>query len=243
MENINPTKSRNRRAGFYLWVLGAPVFMIGMISAASVIGLFIVPAFGPATVFVQVCLGLLLPFAIIGGAVGIYRGLTLPKDNEIAYQVGEVMRQSLASDPRYTYIRNVSRRNLGYIDAVLVGPPGALVFRVVDYAGTWRNERAEWRRVNPKNNKLQAAPDNPTREAARDVYALRKYLQKRNLDKVPVYGVVVFHNRDAVLQGDGSVVPITHTHRLFEILKRNYLAEERLKNPQIRATVDAIIDG
>ena len=130
---------------------------------------------------------------------------------------------------------------MGYIDAVLVGPPGVLVLRTMPDAGEWINERIEWK-IRTKSGKLRNAPSNPTRECARDVYALRKFLANNNLAKIPVYGVVVFANERVKLSGQGPVIPIAEKHTLYQILSRDYLAEgERIKNPQIRATVDTLI--
>lgn len=239
MQNINPTKNRNRRANFYMFVSGIPVLLGGCIGFASAALLTQLPIFAGASGIVAIILIIASFFAVIIGGVSLYRALTLAHDNERAYEVGEILAQSLGSDPRYRFVRNVSRRSLGYIDAVLVGPPGALVFRVVDYPGTWRNERAEWKEL--RNGKLRPSRTNPSREVARDVYALRKFLGKRRLDKVPVYGVIVFTDPSVTLQGQGQVVPITKTNRLYEIISRDYLKEERINKPQIEATVDAII--
>ncbi|NJL93692.1 MAG: NERD domain-containing protein [Anaerolineae bacterium] len=241
MQNINPTKHRNRRAIFYLSILGVPLVLLGCVALASIAMLSQLPLFGSLTLVVQGVLLLLAGGGFVVGAVSTYRGITLAHDNELAFRVGEVLGQSIGGDPRYRFIRNVSRRGLGYIDAVLVGPPGALVFRVLDVEGTWRNEHAEWKVM--RNGKFRPAPINPSRECARDVYALRKFLKKRKLEKIPVYGVVVFTNLEMTLQGQGQVVPITKPNRLFEVISRDYLTEERIKLPQIEAAVDAIIDG
>lgn len=244
MQNINPTNSRNRRALLYLSIIGLPLTIGGCIAATSIVLLTQLPVLGNFNTVGILCLGIFCLVAFIVGPIYTYRGLTLAKDNQLAYEVGEVLSQSLGSDSRYTYIRNVSRRNLGYMDAVLVGPPGALVFRIVDYQGLWRNELAEWKYQNPKNGKIVPANINPTRECARDVYVLRKYLAKRKLDKVPVYGIVVFHDgTNLTLQASGPVIPITKTHRLYEVMSRDYLQKERINISQIEATVDAIIDG
>jgi hypothetical protein len=134
-------------------------------------------------------------------------------------------------------------RGLGYIDAVLVGPPGVLVFRTVDYKGSWINERVEWRNQK-KGGNLREASTNPTRECARDVYALRKYLAKLNLERVPVYGIVVFTaERNLVdLKADAPLIPVAEKHTLFHVMKQDYLAEERINSPAIRATVNALIE-
>ncbi len=240
MQNINPSKNVNRRGRFYL-LMGLFLFLGGLISSAMGFLFFFLPLLGtslsnPA----GICLNVLgVPMTIVG-AIFMFRGLTLKKDNNLAYEVGEAMRSFLGSDSRYTFIRNISHRQLGYIDAVLIGPPGALVFRTVEYTGEWLNERAEWRLVN-KRGKLRSASTNPTRECAHDVYALRKYLAKARLNKIPVYGVVVFTNQNVKLRGNGSVIPISETHNLYQILSRDYLREERINSPQIRSTVDAII--
>ena len=240
MQNINPTKNRSRRALFYLSVLGFPLFVAGWVALLSIALLSQFPAFGQYSTLGMVCFGILGIPSIIGGGIAIYRGLILTRDNELALQIGEELKPYL--DERYTFIRNVSRRKLGYIDAVLVGPPGALVFRTVDYTGTWRNELSEWK-VKDKNGDIKSAPSNPSRECARDVYALRKYLGKRKLNDVPVYGIVVFHSQQLTLQAAGAVVPITETHRMAEILKRDYLADDRRIDAQLaRETITAITE-
>ncbi len=244
MQNLNPTNSRNRRALFYLAFLGLPLTFGACIGLASIVLLTQLPVLGDFNMLGIICLGILSFIGIIVGPISIYRGFTLEHDNQLAFQVGEMLAQSFGSDPRYKFVRNVSRRNLGYLDAVLVGPPGALVFRIVDYQGMWRNEMTEWKYQNPKNGKIVPARINPTRECARDVYALRKYLKRRGLDKVPVYGIVVFHpGQNLVLQASGPIIPITKTERLYEVMTRDYLKVERINISQIEATVDAIIDG
>jgi len=243
MQNINPTSIQNRRTLYYRWVYGAPVIAISLLGLAMAALTSQLPLFGGINTIMMIGLIFFSVIAFILGVGFFYRSFTLTHDNEIAYTVGEILRQSIGADPRYSYIRSISRRNLGYVDAVLVGPPGALVFRVVDATGTWRNERADWKIINPRNGKFQSAPYNPSKECARDVYALRKFLSKRRLDKVPVYGVVVFTNPEAVLQAQGPVVPVTKTNRLYEIISRDYLKEERINISQIEATVDNLIEG
>ncbi|MFP4321655.1 MAG: NERD domain-containing protein [Anaerolineales bacterium] len=243
MQNINPTHTRNRRALFYLGIIGFPLFIGGLIALASVILLTQFPAFGDATIPVIILLVILGLAGLAIGGVSIYRGFTLERDNELAFQVGDELRNIL--DERYTYIRNVSRRRLGYIDAVLIGPPGALVFRIVDYNGLWRNELAEWK-TKDKRGRMRNATTNPTRECARDVYSLRQYFAKRQLENVPVYGVVVFHSPHVTLQGASPVVPISETHLLPDILTRegNYLAEEQRIDPQTaREATRALVEG
>lgn len=244
MQNINPSKNVNRRGRFYV-VMGIFVLLGGLISAALAALLFVLPLLGDALSSpVAICLVAVgIPLTLAGiGLAG--RGLTLQKDNPIAYEVGEALkRTSLGDDARYTYIRNISRRGLGYIDSVLVGPPGVLVFRTVNYTGSWLNERAEWRH-RTENGDIKNANTNPTRECARDVYALRKFLKKQNLEKVPVYGIIVFiaPPERIRLQAESPVIPVAELDTLFRIMSQNYLETERINSSIIRATVDTIID-
>lgn len=242
MQNINPTNNRNRRSRFYLWILGVPVLIGSLTACASVVLLSMFPLLGNFNTVGMACLMILAVLGLIGGGIATYRGLTLEHDNALAHDVGEYLKNFLT--PQYTFIRNVSQRRLGYIDAVLIGPPGALVMRIVDYGGTWRNELAEWKIRDAKTGKVRAAPTNPSRECARDVYALRGYFAKRGLQDVPVYGLVIFHNPNMVLQGEGSVVPITKTELITDILQRDYLEVEQRISPDLaQRAVLAITEG
>jgi len=240
MQNINPSRNIARRGRYYLFI-GGVAFFGGAIAVTLGILFFFFPLWN-TLVFdaLRVLLIVAGVAALIAGIAIIIRGLTLQKDNLLAYAVGEALSQFL--DNRYTYLRNVSKRGVGYIDAVLVGPPGALVFRIVDYKGTWINERSEWRVISAKGQ-LRSAGTNPTRECVRDVLALRKFLAKRGLSQVPVYALIVFTSEFAKLSAEGPAVPICEIPTLFPILRRDYLADERIAPPTVRAAVDAIIDG
>jgi hypothetical protein len=239
MQNINPSGNITRRGRYYLFIGG-----VGFFGGAIAITLGVLFAYFP--LWDSFLFSLFQFFLLIAGVVSvvigifaIVRGLTLQKDNPLAYAVGEGLGQFL--DSRYTYLRNVSKRGVGYMDAVLLGPPGALVFRIVDYTGSWINERAEWRVVTG-DGKLRSARTNPTRECARDVYALRRHLAKRGLEKVPVYAIVVFTSPNVKLKANGPVVPICEIPTLYQIMRRDYLTDERVAPPAVRAAVNAIVD-
>ncbi len=239
MQNINPARAVSRRGRFYV-TLGALAFFAGLMTVALAVLFYFMPLWETAWFsLVRIVMGGAgVVFAVVG-AGAVVRGLTFKKDNDLAYAVGEALKQFL--DGRYTFLRNVSIRGVGYIDAVLVGPPGALVFRIVDYAGKWRNERANWYVF--RRNKMRKARTNPTRECARDVYALRKFLAKRGLGNVPVYGIVVFTSPEVQLSAEDPVIPICELRTLYPIMRRDYLKDTRIAPPTVRQTVDAIIDG
>lgn len=240
MQNINPSQNITRRGRYYLF-LGGLSFFGGAIAVALGVLFIFFPLWD--TLIFDLLQGFLFVAGVVAVLVGlgfIFRALTLQKDNPLAYAVGEGLSQFL--DERYTYLRNVSKRGVGYIDAVLVGPPGALVFRIVDYAGTWINERAEW--INQtRDGKLRPSRTNPTREVVRDVYALRKFLARRDLANVPVHAIVVFTSPNVRLSASGPVVPICEIPTLYQIMQRDYLKDERITPEMVRQTVEAIVEG
>ncbi|MCZ7541342.1 MAG: NERD domain-containing protein [Anaerolineae bacterium] len=240
MQNINPSQNITRRGRYYLF-LGGLAFFSGAIAIALGV-LFIFFPLWDSFIFdlFQILLIVVGVVALVVGLGLVYRALTLQKDNPLAYAVGEGLGQFL--DERFTYLRNVSKRRVGYIDAVLVGPPGALVFRITDYAGTWINERAEW--INQtRDGKLRGAKTNPTREVVRDVVALRRFLARRGLENVPIYAIVVFTSPNVRLSADGPVVPICEIPTLYQIMRRDYLTDDRITPQMAQQTVSAIVDG
>lgn len=240
MQNINPSRSLARRARYYLFI-GLVSFFAGAIAITLSVLFIFFPLWDTAAF--TLCQGtlFLIGLAFLGiGVAGILRTFTLQKDNPLAYAVGEGLGQFL--DNRYTYLRNVSKRGVGYVDAVLIGPPGLLVFRIVDYTGYWRNERVDWRVPTRDGKELRTAKTNPSRECVRDVYALRKFLGKHGLTNVPIYAIVVFASPNVKLEAQGPVVPICEIPTLYQIMKRDYLLDERVAPPAVRQTVDLILD-
>lgn len=240
MQNINPSRNIARRGRFYLFI-GLLAFFGGAIAVTLGVLFSFFPLWETAIFdMLQVLLIVFGIASIILGFASVVRALTLQKDNALAFAVGEALKQSL--DHRFTYLRNVSKRGVGYIDAVLVGPPGALVFRVVDHDGFWKNERSEWLTRN-RDGRLRTARINPTREVVRDVYALRKYFAKRGLPQVPVYALVVFTSPHLQLSGDGPVVPIAEIPTMYQIMGRDYLKDERVDASTVQAAVESIVEG
>jgi hypothetical protein len=170
---------------------------------------------------------------VLGGiiiliALGLaVRALTWKKDNDLARITGRVLEPIL--DDRYTFIRNVSKREIGYVDAVLVGPPGVLVFRILSQQGVFANEGPNWL-MRGKRGEWLPANINPTREAIADIRKIREFLAKRQLPNVPIYGVVVFivEPPGVQLMAKEPTVPITHLSTLYANLQRDYLAKDRI---------------
>lgn len=232
MLNTAPSRSLARRTRQLLiiaFVTGSiGVFFIAIGFVAYLILLYAVGTFAAQ---VQRGVGAFLigagSLAVLAAFGFALRSITHRRENDLAMQTGQYLQNYL--DERYRFIRNINRPSLGYIDAVLVGPPGILVFRILNSTGEFLNHGEDWVRKSNANDWMPWRV-NPTKEALVDVRAVQTYLRNQKLDDPPVYGVVVFsvgapQNR---FQTKEPIVPVAHFETLIEALKDNYLLEERL---------------
>lgn len=232
MQSLNPTRNVQRR-GRELLTIGALVIMAGIILGGLgflIMLLFSSNFFGGLVIFAGFVV------AVVGIGVMI-RGMTLRTENEIALAVDAMLKTVL--DDRYTLIRNISGRGLGYIDAVLVGPPGALAMRITDIPGIFQNEGADW--LERKGGKpFMLSNHDFTDECRNDVYALRDYLAKRQLPHVPVYGLVVFTSPNVQLSLRQPTVPVADIRTLLTVLRSDFLREDRTDATSVQAVVNAL---
>jgi Nuclease-related domain len=196
MRNLVTARALARRSRNLL-LLSILVFLAGVLTIT--IGLFMrsIPLVVPSNpnydfyITVREILVWLGGGIIIIAALMILRALTWKRENLIATQIGQILAQDLNLDDRYAYIPNLSRRTIGYVDAVLVGPPGVLVFRISERGGTFFNEGSVWMKQRDKGD-WQALRWSPTREVVEDVNKIREFLQTRNISEIPVFPVIIF---------------------------------------------------
>lgn len=246
MKNVAPSRALMRRsrqfveiafvlgaAGIFLATFGLALYAVPLTSSGSdIFGLF---DFGRAVAFFGgIALGIIALLLMA-------RALTLKKENDVANIVGQNLEQYLGE--AYTFIRNVSKRKVGYIDAVLVGPCGVLVFRTLDYKGKFMNEKAKWLKADKQGN-WKPMFTSPTQDVLVDVKNVRAYLADRNLNDIPIFGVVVFTENDpeAHLILKEPVVPATHLSSLYNRLQKNFLAKERMGEAETSAIVNLLYD-
>jgi hypothetical protein len=241
MHNVVPSRALARRSR-QLLTLALVIASIGAFIAAIGFVLFVIPLVPEGSqIFglysfargALIALGVLLFGAAVVLAV---RAATWKTDNDLAQQLAATLGAQL--DARFTLIRNVSRRELGYLDAVLVGPPGALVFRLLDDKGIFANEGADWL-VQNRRGDWSPWKMSPTRQVVADIQKMRDFLAGFNLGDVPVYGVIVFMREapEVQLMGKQPTVPLTPQSTLLANLRENYLAKDRIDAPRIAATV------
>lgn len=230
MENVAPSRALSRRSTHLLQV-GFVIVAVGFFLAILGLVLGTIQLVGQTTdlyplyiLFSNVLFGAGVILGLIGVAMAI-RAVTRRRENDLAMITGQYLGQYL--DGRYSFIRNINRSGLGYIDAVLIGPPGALVFRILDNEGGFANEGSNWL-VRNRQGEWVPFSTSPTREAVDDVQHLRQYLAKHNMSDVPVFGVVVFIKDESRVQiaEKSPVVPISHLTTLPTNLRRDYLSRE-----------------
>jgi hypothetical protein len=230
MRNTAPTRSISRRRR--QWIIFAfLIAAVGVFICTISLVLSAIPLVNPTSTAYGGYTLVLVAIAVVGGVllliaagVGI-RGLTWRAENDLAQATARVLAASL--DDRYTLVRNVNRRETGYIDAVLVGTAGALVFRILDKPGDYVNDGANWLQ-RKRSGGIDSAGINPTREAITDIRRLREFLGKNGLGDVPVYGVVVFTIEPPRIriEAQNPTVPPTVLSALLPTLRANYLASE-----------------
>lgn len=244
MENVAPSRSLTQRS--YNWLYAALLIaLLGIFLA--VVGLtlvsieLVVPSNPDYTTYVFIRNALVIfggVLVVIALAMSV-RAFTWRTDNQLAAVVGDTLAEFL--DPSYIFIRNISKFGLGYIDAVLVGPPGVLVFRVTERKGILFNEVGNWLEQADKGEWTPLSW-NPTREAIDDIKKLKEFLERRRLGEVPVYGVIVFTAEPPLIQlsHEKSVVPAVLLEELSYALSDGYFARKRIDPDTSRKIVKAL---
>jgi Nuclease-related domain len=247
MENVAPLRALSRRSrqllqfGFIVLAIGVFVTVISL--AIGTIRLL--PPSHPLYQLYTLGANILFWTGIIVLVIGIamlIRALTRRRENDLALMTGDALVQSGYFDAHYTFIRNINRSGLGYIDAVLIGTPGVLVFRILNATGAYANEGANWLKQNAKQEWMPFRI-NPTRETVEDIQSVRQYLAKNKLSDVQVFGIIVFtaEEQDVQVFEKESVVPVTLLHSLVENLGKQYLTKTDRVTPQMVVAVRRLL--
>jgi len=171
MRNEAPSRSLVRRANqvktlaLLIAAVGVFVTAVGALLAAIPFDYVGSPTYSLYAFVYNLALVVGVGLLIVALALAI-RAFTWKTDNDLAMITGRFLAQYL--DDRFDLVRNVSKREIGYVDAVLIGPPGALVFRILDDEGNFANDGVNWLRIKPNNESVPAAI-NPSREAIADI--------------------------------------------------------------------------
>lgn len=244
MQNVAPTHRLTRRSRDFL-IVAAVVFLLGASLAVAGIGLHVVSLVVPFNrgfaVYDLTRKGLLLAgfgFAFVSVLMAL-RAVTWKTDNSLAWELGERLARAL--DPEFVYIRNISRRSLGYIDAALVGKHGVLVLRITKRRGQFYNAEGDWLRRGRRGT-WRRLRWNPTRDVVADAMNVKAYLQDFQLSTVPVFAAVVFTRAapEVTFQLQAPAVPVVYAAGLINELQDSYFAQARIDAATVQRVVNLL---
>lgn len=107
---------------------------------------------------------------------------------------------------RWAYFQNISLRNSGLIDGVLVGTDGVFALSVETAQGTYRASEMEWQARNAENQWVQLLP-NPSEKIEAQAAQLADYFAASDCEGVAVLPRIAWAT-DALLMADEPTVPI-----------------------------------
>jgi hypothetical protein len=228
MQNVVPAQALSRRSRRWLYAAAGVALVAALLLVIGVLLRFVplvVPSNPSYPIYVTIY-NLLLAgggaLLLVAGAVAV-RALTWKQDNPLALSTGQALAEFV--DERFIFIRNVSKRAIGYVDAVLVGPPGVLVFRICDHRGVFYNEGNKWM-IQQDQGRWKPLSWSPTDEVIADIRKIREYLMRHQIASPQVFGVVVFLGEPpaTVVTIQNPTVPVAHLDELHDRLLGNYFA-------------------
>lgn len=228
MQNVVPGQALSRRSRRLLYG-AALVAFLAIIAAVIGTVLRFIPLVVPSNPGYERYVLVYNALLVIGGVLLItvaamcVRALTWRQDNTLALSTGEHFAAFL--DKHYIFIRNISKRDIGYVDAVLVGPPGVLVCRICDKPGVYYNEGDKWMQQRDQGE-WQTLSWSPTDEAVADIRKIRDYLESHQIQNPQVFGVVIFIEEPpaTVVTTTNPTVPVAQLAELQDRLSGNYFA-------------------
>ena len=242
MRNRAPTKKLNRRARDML-LAASLVFLVGALLIMLGIGLHIVnlavpsnPGASAYDLARKAILSLGIGLAAASFLMAL-RAISWRTDHIPARRLGVALSRHL--DDSFVFLRNISQRRLGYIDAVLISRHGVLLLRVTDRRGRFFTEGSQW--LTQRRGKWQPMRWNPTRETEAQQSRLRDFLAERGIEGAAVDAAIIFMGEAPQVQLSVREpdLPVLHASQLYARLKRVYLTETR----QTAATVQQIVDA
>ena len=244
MQNVAPTRRLNRRSRDAL-LLAAVIFLLGAALFMAGIGLHVVALVLPSNrAFAlydlarksMLALGAgLCPAAILLAL----RAIAWRTDNAAAWELGELLAGQL--DRRFVFVRNISQRGIGYVDAALVSGHGILLLRITRRRGEFANDGGDWLRRGRKGQ-WRRMRWNPTREVIASALRVKSALRANGLGGAPVFAAVVFMRDapDARLRLREPAVPVVHASGFVAGLRDSYFANSRLDAESAQAAVNLL---
>ncbi len=244
MQHVAPTRRLNRRsrdallAAAVLFLLGAALLVAGI--SLHVVNLA-VPSNSAFALYDLARKSMLPAGALLCCAAMLLalRAASWRTDNALAWELGERLATQL--DEQFVFIRNISQRGIGYIDAALVSRHGVLLLRITRRRGEYANAGGDWLRRG-RGGKWRALRWNPTREVVASALRVKSTLKARGLATVPIFVAVVFlrEEPEARIRLQKPAVPVLHASAVVPGLRNSYFAAQRLDARTTQQAVDLL---
>ncbi len=241
MKNIAPSRALTRRSN-QMKLIAFVVLALGIFIGMIAVAMYAVPLAAPGSQ-VEQALGIVnmlilgLAFLVVGVSVVLFiRAFTWKVDNNLALATGRALEGVL--NDQFTFIRNVSQRKIGYVDAILVGPPGVLVFRITDVVGEYACEGPHWMKK-AGHDEWYPAPTDFTKECVDDIKTVRRACVEKGMGEVDVFGMIVFTKDppQAQVMVKNPTVPVSTIAGLANNIQTPYLALQRMDDARVEAVV------
>lgn len=244
MQNVAPTRRLGRRSRDMMVAAGL-VFLVGagvVVAGITLHILNLVVASNPSAGFYDLIRKALLTIGIgliISSFLMALRAITWKTDNQLAWQLGAQLATHL--DRNHVFIRNISKRSTGYVDAVLVSKHGILVLRIIGRKGKFGNDKGHWLKRRRQGNWIPMRW-NPTQQVMRCLNRIRAYLQVHGLGDLPLFAVIVFTREPPLVELtlNDPAVPVTFASHLLEGLRDTYFARSRLDATMVQRVVNLL---
>lgn len=132
-------------------------------------------------------------------------------------------------DARFTFVSRGQLRNMRGIDALMIGPPGLLVFKFLHHRGHLYQERGHWLMQNRKGE-LIPLKNSPTKELISDINRIQHRLLGKDLADFPMFGAILSMNDADQLQyhANEEIFPLVFAPAMHERLKESFLFRDRV---------------
>lgn len=221
---------RRKIGGVYITLFGVLLMLIGLaVAALNMLG------GGPVQnllVIGAIILGFLL---VLLGVFNFARGMATPTTDPLGARLVQTVAPVL--DSRHLVLRNHSIQAdlVTKPDAVIIGPGGVMVLKLVDEPGIFRCEHELWLKRSAGRD-FQSWRRNPTREVVQELDVLREYLASKQLQNVPIDAFIVFTHPEVEISVRTPVVAVTTLDYLPYELRHGYLLNDRISMELLRKT-------
>ncbi len=172
--------------------------------------------------------------AVLVGLFRLTRGIATPTTDALGARLTQTLSPVL--DEHHLLMRHVKPRGLPITpDALIVGPGGVMLLKLIDEPGIFRCEGDVWL-LRRAGRDFSSWERNPSREMIQEIDAMGAFLAQKGLEGVPISAVIVFTHRSAEISTRAPAIPITTLEYLPIELRRGFLLSARIDTGTLKKT-------